>query len=255
MRTFHFIVIIQLFSIYIITNEAAQRLSISEEFTIRLNGGTRECFYYSMNKTQSVDMEYQVISAREPTINFFIHDPASRPILSVATKSNKQYTLTAEIDGDYRFCLDNTMSRFTQKLVYLELTPTRMNEDNYDWDNSIDSDDISDLSLKIEEIRTLLNKVYDGMEKAQRYQVYLRIQELKDRSYQEDNFSRVNFWSFINIMIMVFVTLGQVLVIRTLFSDTVYGDMLRQLTIHPPHREARVIHTNTPQQNFYTIAQ
>jgi p24 family protein gamma-2 len=43
--------------------------------------------------------------------------------------------------------------------------------------------------------------------------------ELRDRSIQEYNFERVNFWSVIQLFIMISVAIVNVLMIRGLFDD------------------------------------
>ena len=59
----------------------------------------------------------------------------------------------------------------------------------------------------------------------------LRMIEARDRSILEDNYSRVNFWSSVQLFIMVSVGLVQVLMIRSLFEDrSKVGKILRLAT-------------------------
>ena len=39
------------------------------------------------------------------------------------------YRFTANMDGDYQFCLDNTFSRFSDKIVFFELITDEDNEE------------------------------------------------------------------------------------------------------------------------------
>lgn len=50
-------------------------------------------------------------------------------------------------------------------------------------------------------------------------QTVLRAFEARDRNLQESNFDRVNFWSFINLTLMVVVSAVQVYLVRSLFED------------------------------------
>jgi protein ERP2 len=66
------------------------------------------------------------------------------------------------------------------------------------------------------------------METAQRYQNVFKNFEMHDRILVENNFERINFWSIINLSLMIIVTIIQVITIRSLFeSKSAYGKFLR----------------------------
>ena len=66
------------------------------------------------------------------------------------------------------------------------------------------------------------------METAQHYQSSFRNYEVHDRLILENNFQRINFWSIINLTLMITVTIVQVITIRSLFeSKSAYGRLLR----------------------------
>lgn len=66
------------------------------------------------------------------------------------------------------------------------------------------------------------------METAQRYQNVFKNFEVHDRILVEKNFERINFWSIINLFLMITVTIIQVVTIRSLFeSKSAYGKFLR----------------------------
>lgn len=66
------------------------------------------------------------------------------------------------------------------------------------------------------------------MENAQRYQNAFKNFEVHDRLLVEKNFERINFWSIVNLVLMITVTIIQVVTIRSLFeSKSAYGKFLR----------------------------
>jgi len=66
------------------------------------------------------------------------------------------------------------------------------------------------------------------METAQRYQNAFRHYEVHDRILLENNFERINFWSILNLSLMIAVTVIQAITIRSLFeTKSVYGKFLR----------------------------
>jgi len=66
------------------------------------------------------------------------------------------------------------------------------------------------------------------METAQRYQSAFKHYEVHDRILLENNFERINFWSILNLSLMIAVTVIQAITIRSLFeTKSVYGKFLR----------------------------
>jgi protein ERP2 len=66
------------------------------------------------------------------------------------------------------------------------------------------------------------------MEAAQRFQNVFKNYEVQDRILVENNYQRINFWSIINLTLMITVTIVQVVTIRSLFeTKSAYGKFLR----------------------------
>ena len=63
------------------------------------------------------------------------------------------------------------------------------------------------------------DRIKENLEKSYTTMNLLRVLESRDRSIQEDNFSRVNLWSGIQLFVMISVAITQVLMIRSLFDD------------------------------------
>lgn len=55
--------------------------------------------------------------------------------------------------------------------------------------------------------------------KSVQIQTLLRAFEARDRNIQESNFDRVNFWSMVNLVVMMLVSMVQVYLVRSLFED------------------------------------
>lgn len=64
-----------------------------------------------------------------------------------------------------------------------------------------------------------INSVKSRLSKSVQIQTVLRAFEARDRNLQESNFDRVNFWSVVNLMIMMLVSGVQVYLVRSLFED------------------------------------
>ena len=64
-----------------------------------------------------------------------------------------------------------------------------------------------------------LDRILERLRRSSQTQNVLRAIESRDRSIQEHNFERVNWWSAVQIFVMVSVALTHVLMIRGLFED------------------------------------
>lgn len=64
-----------------------------------------------------------------------------------------------------------------------------------------------------------INNVKARLGKSVQIQTLLRAFEARDRNLQESNFERVNFWSVVNLIVMVLVSGVQVYLVRSLFED------------------------------------
>lgn len=64
-----------------------------------------------------------------------------------------------------------------------------------------------------------INNVKSRLGKSVQIQTVLRAFEARDRNLQESNFDRVNFWSVVNLVVMMVVSAVQVYLVRSLFED------------------------------------
>ena len=68
-----------------------------------------------------------------------------------------------------------------------------------------------------------MHKIREHVDKSRQIQNILRAIETRGRSVSESNFERVNFWSGVQVFVMVSVAITHVLMIRSLFEDRKSG--------------------------------
>lgn len=68
-------------------------------------------------------------------------------------------------------------------------------------------------------LQDTINNVKSRLGKSLQIQTLLRAYEARDRNIQESNFDRVNFWSVVNLFVMMVVSAVQVYLVRSLFED------------------------------------
>ncbi|XP_077574044.1 transmembrane emp24 domain-containing protein 5 [Stigmatopora nigra] len=186
--------------------------SLDSDFTFTLPGGHKECFYQTMKKGASLEIEYQVLDGAGLDVNFDISSPTGELLYIDHQRSDGMHTVETE-DGDYAFCFNSD----SEKLVFFELILDNMDadEDPDDWKEYIHGADM--LDMKLEDIMETIRSVKSRLGKSVHIQTALRAFEARDRNLQESNFNRVNFWSMVNLAVMVVVSCVQVYVVRSLF--------------------------------------
>ncbi|CAF0997151.1 unnamed protein product [Rotaria sordida] len=204
------------------------------ELTIIIPANQRECFHQILEQNKKIEIEYEVLAGGDIDINYWFYSPTNRILQTEFKKHDGHQRLKLEETGEYRFCFDNSFSRFSQKQVYFSLRSfneqgiVEKDDVTESWINSMDKDELGDLQDKIQDIKDLFQRIWDSMEAAQRYQNIFKNFEVHDRILGENNFHRINFWSTINLTLMIIVTIIQVITIRSLFEvNSAYGKFLR----------------------------
>lgn len=197
---------------------AAFSQSLDSDFTFTLPPGRKECFYQTMKRDASLEIEYQVLDGAGLDVDFFLSSPSGQVLFSDNRKSDGVHTVETE-DGDYMFCFDNSFSAVSEKIIFFELILDNMDtdEDPDDWKEYVHGTDM--LDMKLEDIMDTINNVKSRLSKSVHIQTVLRAFEARDRNLQESNYDRVNFWSIVNLFVMVVVAAVQVYLVRSLFED------------------------------------
>ncbi|MCI4389352.1 hypothetical protein PGIGA_G00096890 [Pangasianodon gigas] len=192
--------------------------SLDSDFTFTLPPGHKECFYQTMKKDASLEIEYQVLDGAGLDVDFYLSSPTGHILASDFRKSDGVHTVETE-DGDYMFCFDNTFSAVSEKIIFFELILDNMDdgEDPESWKEYVQGADL--LDMKLEDIMDTINSVKARLGKSLQIQTVLKAFEARDRNLQESNYDRVNIWSFTNVVVMVVVSCVQVYLLRSLFDD------------------------------------
>lgn len=194
--------------------------SLDSDFTFTLPAGRKECFFQTMKKDASLEIEYQVLDGAGLDVDFFITSPSAQVVFSDYHKSDGVHTVVDTEDGDYMLCFDNTFSTISEKLVFFELILDNMDRDDEeveDWKEYVQGTDV--LDMKLEDIMDTINNVKARLGKSVHIQTVLRAFEARDRNIQESNFNRVNLWSVVNVIVMIVISGIQVYLVRSLFED------------------------------------
>ncbi|XP_042602704.1 transmembrane emp24 domain-containing protein 5 [Cyprinus carpio] len=192
--------------------------SLDGDFTFTLPAGRKECFFQSMKKDASLEIEYQVLDGASLDVDFYLQSPSGHIIINSVSFTHGVHTVETE-EGDYMFCFDNTFSAVSEKVIFFELILDNMGdgEEMEDWKAYVHGADL--LDMKLEDIMDTINSVKSRLGKSLQIQTLLKAFEARDRNLQQSNYDRVNLWSCTNLVVMVIVSGVQVYLLRSLFND------------------------------------
>ncbi|XP_015675735.1 transmembrane emp24 domain-containing protein 5 [Protobothrops mucrosquamatus] len=189
--------------------------SLDSDFTFTLPAGRKECFFQTMKKEATLEIEYQVLDGAGLDVDFHLVSPKHETIVFEQRKSDGVHTVETE-EGDYMFCFDNTFSTLSEKVIFFELILDNMGDED-DWEKYTTGTEL--LDMKLEDILESVNSVKARLGKSIQIQNLLKAFEARDRNIQESNFDRVNFWSMVNLSVMIVVSAVQVYMLKSLFED------------------------------------
>ncbi|XP_016144489.1 transmembrane emp24 domain-containing protein 5-like isoform X2 [Sinocyclocheilus grahami] len=175
--------------------------SLDGDFTFALPAARKECFFQTMKKDASLEIEYQVLDGASLDVDFYLQSPSGHVIAS-----------------DYRKS-DGVHAAVSEKVIFFELILDNMGdgEESEDWKAYVQGTDL--LDMKLEDIMDTINSVKSRLGKSLQIQALLRAFEARDRNLQESNYERVNLWSCTNLVVMVIVSGVQVYLLRSFFDN------------------------------------
>lgn len=88
------------------------------ELSAVIEAGKRECYHQYLRDGLEIDIDFQVITGGDGLdITFWASSPNNVVVAHVQRqRANKTKFKTSEV-GEYRFCFDNSFSRFSDKQV------------------------------------------------------------------------------------------------------------------------------------------
>ncbi|XP_015096528.1 transmembrane emp24 domain-containing protein 1 isoform X2 [Vicugna pacos] len=171
------------------------------EFTFLLPAGRKQCFYQSAPANASLEAEYQVIGGAGLDVDFTLESPQGVLLVSESRKADGVHTTISE------------------KLVFFELIFDSLQDDEEleGWAEAVEPEEM--LDVKMEDIKESIETTRTRLERSIQMLTLLRAFEARDRNLQEGNLERVNFWSAVNVAVLLLVAVLQVCTLKRFFQD------------------------------------
>ncbi|KAK2837168.1 hypothetical protein Q5P01_014380 [Channa striata] len=154
-------------------------------------------------------LEFQVVTGGHYDVDCRLEDPDGTTLYKEMKKQYDSFTFTAAKNGTYKFCFSNEFSTFTHKTVYFDF---QVGDDPPLFPNENRATALTQMESACVSIHEALKSVID-------YQTHFRLREAQGRSRAEDLNTRVAFWSIGEAIILLVVSISQVVLLRSFFSD------------------------------------
>lgn len=198
--------------------------SYEKDMTIMVQAGKMDCFYHKVLLDEIIDVEYQVIysSHGDLDVSFQLTDPVGRVLVADYKKPENSHRHTATLEGDYRFCFDNTFSTFSEKTVFFDILIENDEQEDRDYDDDKEmelGDAAETYMMRVRDISESVTRVKERVTTARRLQELHSAHEARDRNLAEEMCDRVLNWSVTQIFLMILVGITQVIFVKSLFED------------------------------------
>ncbi|KAM4602455.1 transmembrane emp24 domain-containing protein 3 [Polymixia lowei] len=179
------------------------------ELTFELPDNDKQCFHEELEIGVKFDIDFQVIAGGNYDVDCFVTDPLNNVLYQERKKQYDSFSHTTTMKGVYKVCFSNEFSTFSHKTVYLDFRAGEERPLLPDMNRASALTQMESACLSIHEI---LKVVSDS-------QTWYRLREAHDRIRAEDLHERVAYWSIGEAILLFAVSIGQVLMLRSFFSE------------------------------------
>ncbi|EME81597.1 uncharacterized protein MYCFIDRAFT_50439 [Pseudocercospora fijiensis CIRAD86] len=185
--------------------------------TYRLTPNEKECFYTHVGQQNAkVAFYFAVQSGGEFDIDYTVYGPDKEPgrervILDGQKERQGDYVFTATETGEYRFCFDNSISTFSDKLVDFEIAVENEKRANLPQKAGATPEQLSGVE------ETIL-KLSGQVSTLTRQQKYFRTRENRNFSTVRSTEKRIFNMGMIETALMVAMAGLQVFVVKMFFT-------------------------------------
>lgn len=188
---------------------ACTQIAAGVELTFELLDNARDCFYEDIQLNTSCTLEYQVVTGGSYDVDVTLEDPTREVIYRQVKSQFDSHTFTSMKSGTYVVCFSNEFSTFSHKLVYMDF---QVGDEPPLPGLGEHATVMTQMEASASEIHKALNSIID-------YQTHHRLREAQSRKRAEDLNERVFWWSMMETLAILTVTVGQVLILKNFFSD------------------------------------
>ncbi|XP_046544059.1 transmembrane emp24 domain-containing protein 7-like isoform X2 [Haliotis rubra] len=183
---------------------------LGTELTFELPDNERQCFFEKIDKGVKSTLEFQVITGGQYDVDMELTAPNGQILYKDVKKQYDSFTWTPDLGGIYKFCFSNEFSTFSHKVVYFDL---EVGEEK----PIVEDANAHATAMTLMESSAV--NIHEDLKTIDDYQTHFRLPESQGRAFAEDLNERVMFWSIGESVVVVIIGIGQILVLRSFFTD------------------------------------
>ncbi|MCJ1269690.1 hypothetical protein MMC22_009582, partial [Lobaria immixta] len=168
-------------------------------FTFVEEKGAKLAFYFAVQSGGSFDVDYTVVG------------PGDKVIMDSQKERQGDFVFTAKETGEYRFCFDNDMSTFAEKMVDFEIAVENETRAQLPSKQGTSPEQTSALEESIYKVSGQLSTI-------NRNQKYFRTRENRNFSTVKSTETRIFNFSVVESGLMVCMAGLQVFIVRFFFQ-------------------------------------
>ncbi|XP_012157488.1 transmembrane emp24 domain-containing protein 7 [Ceratitis capitata] len=185
------------------------RFGNAVEFTFDLADNSEDCFYEEVRRNTTCYLEFQVSAGGQLDVDVTLTSPHGKVLYEQQRSTFDSHQFTAEETGVYKVCFSNQFSSFSHKIVYVDFQvgdePALPGIDEH-------ATVLTQMETSSQSIHKSLNDILDA-------QTHHRLSESKGRRRAEELNEAVNMWSVLETAIVMIIGIGQIVILRSLFSN------------------------------------
>ncbi|KAI9818362.1 MAG: hypothetical protein M1826_001384 [Phylliscum demangeonii] len=184
----------------------------STALTYRLAPNEKACFYAGVEHAGvKLAFYYAVQSGGSFDVDYAVHGPHDKVILTGEKERQGDFVFTASEPGEYRFCFNNEMSTFAEKLVDFEIAVENEERATLPSKQGSSPEQTSVLEESIFKLSTQLSTIT-------RNQKYFRTRENRNFSTVRSTERRIFNFSVVESLFMLTMAGLQVFIVRFFFQ-------------------------------------
>lgn len=178
------------------------------ELTFELPESAKECFYQEIDKNVSSTLEFQVVTGGQYDVDVVLEAPNKEIIYKQQKTQFDSYPFVAAMSGVYKVCFSNEFSTFSHKLVYMDF---QVGNESPLPGLGEHVTVMTQMESSAEEVHKNLNSILD-------FQTHHRLREAQGRKRAEDLNERVLWWSVMETVVILAISIGQVFILKNFFN-------------------------------------
>jgi hypothetical protein len=182
----------------------------SIELTFELPDNANQCFFEELKAGIDSVFEFQVVTGGQYDVDAVVEDPSGKILYKQPKKQYDTFNFKTSIDGTYKVCFSNEFSTFSHKIIYMDW--------QYDDGKGHDGKPTPRM-VAVTQLESSAATIGDRLRLIDDYQTHHRLREATGRKRAEDLNERVMWWSLGQTAVFIVISIGQVFLVRSFFSD------------------------------------